>query len=69
MKNTDEEKQEEFSVPEIINTDLTYYMQFGWKRLREPSSMAKSASKYLGNTYKDNFPIHVDESDQYTGDR
>ena len=60
MKKTDEEKREKFSVPKVINTDLTYYMQFGWKRLREPSSMAKSASKFFGNTYKDNFPPQQD---------
>ena len=34
MKKTDEEKREKFSVPKVINTDLTYYMQFGWKRLK-----------------------------------
>jgi hypothetical protein len=39
---------------------LTYYMQFGWKRLREPSSMAKSSTKFLGNTYQDNFPPQQD---------
>tara|TARA_R110002110_G_scaffold57130_1_gene163652 strand:+ start:812 stop:994 length:183 start_codon:yes stop_codon:yes gene_type:complete len=60
MKNTEEEKIEKFKVPEVINSDLTYYMQFGWKRLREPSSKAKSSSKFLGNTYEDNFPIQVD---------
>ena len=69
MKNTDEEKQEEFSVPEIINTDLTYYMQFGWKRLRETSHRIKASNQYLGNTYKDNFPVQADEANQYTGDR
>jgi len=47
-------------VPKVINTDLTYYMQFGWKRLRESSSRAKSASKFLGNTYQDNFPPQQD---------
>ena len=35
MKKTDEEKRERFSVPKVINTDLTYYMQFGWKRLND----------------------------------
>ena len=61
MKNKDKEKVEEFVVPEVINTDLTYYMQFGWKRLREPSSKAKSASKFSGNVYEDNFPQNIDE--------
>ena len=60
MKNTEEEKIEKFKVPEVINSDLTYYMQFGWKRLRESSSKIKSASKFLGNTYTDNFPVHID---------
>ena len=62
MKKTDEEKKEKFIVPEIINTDLTYYMQFGFKRLREASSRIKASSKYLGNTYQDNFPAQVDEN-------
>ena len=69
MKNTDEEKQEKFSVPKIINTDLTYYMQFGFKRLKESSSRIRSSNQYLGNTYKDNFRVQVDESNQYTGDK
>jgi hypothetical protein len=60
MKNTEQEKIEKFKVPEVINSDLTYYMQFGWKRLRDSSSKAKSASKFLGNTYTDNFPIQID---------
>ena len=69
MKKTTEEKTEKLKVPEIINTDLTYYMQFGFKRLREASSRIRSSNQYLGNTYKDNFPIQVDEANQYTGDR
>ena len=69
MKNTDEEKQEKFIVPKVINTDLTYYMQFGWKRLRETSHRIKASNQYSGNTYKDNFPVQVDEANQYTGDR
>jgi hypothetical protein len=60
MKNTEQEKIEKFKVPEVINSDLTYYMQFGWKRLRDSSSKAKSASKFLGNTYEDRFPIQID---------
>ena len=60
MKKTDEEKREKFSVPKVINTDLTYYMQFGFKRLRESSSRIRSSNQYLGNTYKDNFPPQQD---------
>ena len=60
MKNKDDIKIDKFSMPEVINTDLTYYMQFGWKRLRDSSSKAKSASKFLGNTYEDRFPIQID---------
>ena len=60
MKKTTEEKKEKFKVPEVINSDLTYYMQFGFKRLREPSSRVRAANQYLGNTYKDNFPIQED---------
>ena len=66
MKNTTEEKTK-FKVPEVINSDLTYYMQFGFKRLREPSTRVKASNQYLGNTYNDNFPVQVDEADQYTG--
>ena len=69
MKNTEKKNTKKFSVPEIINTDLTYYMQFGFKRLRESSSRIRSSNQYLGNTYKDNFPTQVDESNQYTGDK
>ena len=50
-----------FKVPEVINSDLTYYMQFGWKRLREPSGRVKKSNQYLGNVYEDNFPKNVDE--------
>ena len=60
MKNTTEEKTEKFKVPEVINSDLTYYMQFGWKRQKEQSYRARKASKFLGNTYEDNFPIQID---------
>ena len=51
---------EKLKVPEIINTDLTYYMQFGWKRLREPSGRVKKSNQYLGNVYEDNFPTQED---------
>lgn len=61
MKKTTEEKTEKFKVPEVINSDLTYYMQFGWKRLRETSHRIKASNQYLGNTYNDNFPVQVDE--------
>ena len=47
-------------LPEVINSDLTYYMQFGWKRQKEQSYRARKASKFLGNTYEDNFPIQID---------
>ena len=69
MKKAEKENKDKFSLPEIINTDLTYYMQFGWKRLKEPHTRIKSSNQYLGNTYKDNFPVEVDETNQYTGDR
>jgi len=48
-------------LPEIINTDLTYYMQFGFKRIKETSARVKKANQYLGNTYQDNFPAQIDE--------
>ena len=60
MKNKDEVEKNKLDLPDIISNDLTYYMQFGWKRLREASSRAKSASKFLGNTYQDNFPPQQD---------
>ena len=60
MNKTKEEKHIIFSIPKIINTDLTYYMQFGWKRLREASSRIRSSNQYLGNTYQDNFPPQQD---------
>jgi len=61
MKNTTEEKTEKLKLPEVINADLTYYMQFGWKRLREPSGRVRKSNQYLGNVYVDNFPQNVDE--------
>jgi hypothetical protein len=60
MKKTDEEKREKFSVPKVINTDLTYYMQFGWKRLREPSGRVRKSNRYSRNIYEDNFPAQID---------
>ena len=60
MKKTDEEKREKFSVPKVINTDLTYYMQFGWKRLREPSGRVRKSNQYSRNIYEDNFPAQID---------
>jgi len=60
MKKTDEDKREKFSIPKVINTDLTYYMQFGFKRLRDSSSRRRSSNQYLGNTYKDSFPPQQD---------
>jgi len=60
MKNTTEEKTEKFKVPEVINSDLTYYMQFGFKRLRETSSRVRKSNQYLGNVYADNFPAQED---------
>ena len=60
MKNTDEEKQEKFSVPKVINTDLTYYMQFGWKRLKDRSDMNRDERKYSMNIYSDKFPPQED---------
>jgi len=60
MKKKDEENIDKFSLPKVINTDLTYYMQFGWKRLKETSIRVKNSNKYIGNTYQDNFPIPID---------
>jgi hypothetical protein len=47
-------------VPEVINSDLTYYMQFGWKRLREQSVKVRAANKFVGKTYADNFAPQED---------
>ena len=60
MKNKEEEKTEKFKVPEVINTDLTYYMQFGWKRLKDRSDMNREERKYSGNVYSDRFPPQQD---------
>ena len=49
-----------FSIPKIINTDLTYYMQFGWKRLKEKSDFKREQIKYSKNIYKDTFKIQED---------
>ena len=60
MKNQDKEKTERFKIPEVINSDLTYYMQFGWKRLREPSGRVRKSNQYSRNIYEDNFPAQID---------
>jgi len=60
MKNQDKEKTERFKIPEVINSDLTYYMQFGWKRLREPSGRVRKSNRYSRNIYEDNFPAQID---------
>jgi len=60
MKNQDKEKTERFKIPEVINSDLTYYMQFGWKRLREPSGRVRKSNQYSRNIYEDNFPIQIE---------
>jgi len=60
MKNTDKEKIENFKVPKVINTDLTYYMQFGWKRLNERNNKQNEEIKYSRNVYSDKFPPQED---------
>ena len=60
MKKTDEEKREKFSVPKVINTDLTYYMQFGWKRLNDRNDKGREERKYSMNVYNDRFPPQED---------
>ena len=60
MKKTDEEKREKFSVPKVINTDLTYYMQFGWKRLNDRNNKSSEEIKYSKNVYSDRFPPQED---------
>ena len=60
MKKTDEEKRERFSVPKVINTDLTYYMQFGWKRLNDRNNKSIEEIKYSKNVYSDRFPPQED---------
>ena len=60
MKKTDEEKREKFSVPKVINTDLTYYMQFGWKRLNDRNNKQNEEKKYSMNVYSDKFPPQED---------
>jgi len=60
MKNTDEEKIEKFKVPEVINSDLTYYMQFGWKRLGDRNDKSREERKYSMKVYSDRFQQHED---------
>jgi len=60
MKNTEQEKIEKFKVPEVINSDLTYYMQFGWKRLNDRNEKSREARKYDRNVYTDRFPPQQD---------
>ena len=60
MKNKDDIKIDKFSMPEVINTDLTYYMQFGWKRLNERNNKENEEKKYSMNVYRDKFPPQED---------
>jgi len=56
MKNKEQYKLKKLEIPETINTDLTYYMQFGWKRIKEVTDVKKEAIKYhktvYGNLFK-----------------
>ena len=60
MKKKDEVKIDKLNVPEIINTDLTYYMQFGWKRLNDRNNKVREEIKYSRNIYSDRFPAQED---------
>ena len=60
MKKKDEVKIDKLNVPEIIDTDLTYYMQFGWKRLNDRNNKSSEEVKYSRNIYSDRFPPQED---------
>tara|TARA_R110000824_G_scaffold24812_1_gene86920 strand:- start:143 stop:328 length:186 start_codon:yes stop_codon:yes gene_type:complete len=58
MKSEEIFKKDKLDLPEIINDDLTYYMQFGWKRLTNRVDKKKEGIKYSGNIYADTFQIN-----------
>jgi len=55
MKNKDEVEKNKLDLPDIISNDLTYYMQFGWKRLTDRVFKSKEVIKYSGRIYVDTF--------------
>lgn len=48
-------KKKELILPEIIKSDLTYYMQFGWKQIRPVNDLNRDARKYGGKVYSDRY--------------
>ena len=55
MKNKDEVEKNKLDLPDIISNDLTYYMQFGWKRLTDRVFKSKEVIKYSSRIYVDTF--------------
>mgnify|MGYP003652971313 CR=1 FL=1 len=58
MGNKEVKKIKKLDLPDVINNDLTYYMQFGWKRLNDRVDKRKESVKYSVNVYRDTFSNH-----------
>ena len=56
--------RKKLKLPEIISEDLTYYMQFGWKRLRYRNFTENDVMKYVGNSYRNRY---VEDLNEYSG--
>jgi len=55
-------KRKKLELPEIINKDLTYYMQFGWKQLPHRNYTDIDEKKYAGKVYRNRY---IEDSNGY----
>jgi len=62
MKDREEKKRKKLDIPEIISDDLTYYMQFGFKRTVDRVNTRRDEIKYQGRIYSNR---NIDESNAY----
>lgn len=62
MKEKQLLERKKLKLPEIINSDLTYYMQFGWKQLPHRNNTEKDERKYHGTAYRNRY---TDDSNGY----
>lgn len=49
-------------LPEVIDKDLTYYMQFGWKQIRPTNRLDREERKYAGTVYRNRY---IDDANEY----
>ena len=54
--------RKKLKLPEIISEDLTYYMQFGWKKIRHTNRLDRDEKKYAGTVYRNRY---IDDTNGY----